>query len=122
MWITLRSADVIELAGAHGLDTVIIDREHTSSGLRDVQEQIVAAQLAGVTALVRPSHIDPHEVGRILDLGADGIVFPMVSTPDEARTAARAMRYPPHGSRGWAGTHARHVRWNASRPARRAYS
>jgi 2-keto-3-deoxy-L-rhamnonate aldolase RhmA len=114
MWITLQSTNVIELAAAHGLDTVIIDREHTSSGLRDVQAQVVAAQLGGMTALVRPSHIDPHEVGRILDLGADGIVFPMVSSVDDARIAARSMRYPPRGSRGWAGTHARHVRWNAS--------
>lgn len=114
MWITLQSTNVVELAGAHGLDTVIIDREHTSSGLREVHDQVVAAQLAGMTALVRPSHIDPHEVGRILDLGADGVVFPMVSSADDARTAFRAVRYPPAGSRGWAGTHARHARWNAS--------
>lgn len=114
MWISLQSTNVIEMAAAHGLDTVIIDREHTSTGLRGVQDQVVAAQLGGMTALVRPSHIDPIEVARLLDLGADGIVFPMVSSVEDAQTAARAVRYPPHGTRGWAGAHARHVRWNSS--------
>lgn len=114
MWITLQSSNLVELAAAHGLDTVILDQEHTTSGLDVVREQIVAAQLGGMTALVRPPHIDPHQVGRILDAGADGIVFPRVSTVEEARTAAAALRYPPHGTRGWAGNHARHVRWNSA--------
>ena len=114
MWMTLQSSNLVELAGAHGLDTVILDQEHTTSGLDVVREQIVAAQLGGMTALVRPPHIDPHQVGRILDAGADGIVFPRVSSAEEARTAAAALRYPPRGTRGWAGNHARHVRWNTA--------
>lgn len=114
MWMTLQSTNLIELAAAHGLDTVIIDQEHTTSGLELVQEQIVAAQLAGMIALVRPPAIDPHHIGRILDAGAEGIVFPQVASVEDARTAAAALRYPPRGTRGWAGTHARHVRWNAS--------
>lgn len=114
MWMTLQSSNLVELAAAHGLDTVILDQEHTTSGLDVVREQIVAAQLGGMTALVRPPHIDPHQVGRILDAGADGIVFPRVSTVEEARTAAAALRYPPRGTRGWAGNHARHVRWNSA--------
>lgn len=114
MWMTLQSTNLVELAAAHGLDTVILDQEHTTSGLDLIREQILAAQLGGMTALVRPPHIDPHQVGRILDAGADGIVFPRVSTVAEARTAAAALRYPPHGTRGWAGNHARHVRWNSA--------
>jgi 2-keto-3-deoxy-L-rhamnonate aldolase RhmA len=114
MWITLQSTNLIELAAAHGLDAVILDQEHTTSGLDAVREQIVAAQLGGMMALVRPPSIDPHLVGRILDAGAEGIVFPRVSSVEDARTAAAAVRYPPGGTRGWAGSHARHVRWNSS--------
>jgi 2-keto-3-deoxy-L-rhamnonate aldolase RhmA len=114
MWITLQSTNLIELAAAQGLDTVILDQEHTPSGLDAVREQIVAAQLGGMTVLVRPPSIDPHQVGRILDMGADGIVFPRVGGVEDARTAAAAMGYPPRGTRGWAGTHARHVRWNSA--------
>ena len=116
MWITLQSANVVEMVGAHGLDTVILDLEHTASSPGDLQPMVVAAQLAGMTALVRPAGADRHEIGRLLDAGADGIVFPMVSSAGEAAAAARAVRYPPAGCRGWAGAHARHVRWTGSRP------
>ena len=109
MWITLQSANVVEMVGAHGVDTVILDLEHTASSPGDLQPMVVAAQLAGMTALVRPAGADRHEIGRLLDAGADGIVFPMVSSAGEAAAAARAVRYPPAGCRGWAGAHARHV-------------
>jgi 4-hydroxy-2-oxoheptanedioate aldolase len=116
MWITLQSPNVVELVGAQGVDTVILDLEHTCSTSADMHSLIVAAQLAGMTPLIRPAGIDHHEIGRLLDTGAEGIVFPMVSSAAEAAAAARAVRYPPAGSRGWAGAHARHVRWTGSRP------
>ena len=116
MWITLQSPNVVELVGAHGVDTVVLDMEHTTSSPADVQGLIVAAQLAGMTALVRPAGLDRHEIGRLLDAGADGIVFPMVSSPQDAAAASRAVHYPPAGDRGWAGAHARHVRWTGGRP------
>ncbi len=114
MWVSLQSTNLIELAAEHRLDTVIIDQEHTTSGLDVIRDQIRVAQLGGVSALVRPPGVEPHAVGRILDAGADGIVFPGISSVEDAHNAAAAMRYPPRGTRGWAGTHARHVRWNSS--------
>jgi len=116
MWMTLESLVVVEMVAAYGIDAVFIDLEHTAAGLADVRAMIVAAQGAGVTALVRPLKIDAHEVGRILDAGAEGIVFAQVTSPEEAETAYRSLRYPPDGTRGWAGMHARHVRWNQSPP------
>ena len=115
MWITLQSPIIIEMAAMHHLDAVIIDLEHSSLGLRDIEQMIVATQLAGMTALVRPSTIDAHEVGRILDSGAEGIVFPMISTKADAAAAAGSLRYPPTGVRGWGGTHTRQVRWSGPR-------
>lgn len=114
MWITLQSTNLVEIAGACGVDAVILDLEHTTSGLSDIHAMIIAAELGGMTALVRPAGIDHHEIGRILDAGAKGIVFPMVSNLTDAETAARSVRYPPRGIRGWAGTHARHVRWSGT--------
>jgi 4-hydroxy-2-oxoheptanedioate aldolase len=111
MWITLESPNVVEMVGAHGADAVLLDLEHTTSSPGELQPLIVAAQLAGMTALVRPAGPDRHAIGRLLDAGAEGIVFPMVSSAAEAAAAARAVRYPPAGARGWAGAHARHVRW-----------
>ena len=112
MWMTLGSPDIVEMAGGHGLDAAIMDLEHTTASLSDVQAMIVAAQGAGMTALVRPSSIDAHQIGRLLDAGAEGIVFAMVSNAQDAQAALASVRYPPHGTRGWAGNHARHVRWS----------
>jgi 4-hydroxy-2-oxoheptanedioate aldolase len=109
--MTLGSANVVELVAAHRPDALILDREHTTSSLSEVQTLILAAQNAHVSALVRVPRTDRHEVGRLLDAGADGIVFPMISSEAEAREAARSVRYPPHGDRGWAGTHARRTAW-----------
>src|SRR4051812_4465503 len=84
MWMTLESAVIVEMVGAYGLDAVFIDLEHTAASLEDVRGMITAAQGAGMTALVRPLSIDPHEIGRILDAGAEGIVFAQVSSPEQA--------------------------------------
>jgi 4-hydroxy-2-oxoheptanedioate aldolase len=111
LWVTLGSADVVELIAAHQPDALILDREHTTTGLSEIQTMILAAQNAGVTALVRVPSADRHEVRRLLDAGAEGIVFPMVSSAAQAREAAQSMKYPPHGNRGWAGTHARRTSW-----------
>jgi 4-hydroxy-2-oxoheptanedioate aldolase len=116
MWMTLESPILVETAGAYGLDAVIIDLEHTSADMTDARSMIVAAQGAGMTALVRPSSHDRHVIGRLLDAGADGIVFAQVTNAEEADAAYRSVRYPPDGTRGWAGMHARHVRWNLTPP------
>jgi 2-keto-3-deoxy-L-rhamnonate aldolase RhmA len=113
MWITLPSTEVVEMAGALGLDCVVVDLEHSSTSLERVQQLVAAAQGAGMTALVRAETPDA-EVGRLLDLGAQGIVFPRISSATQARRAAAAMSFPPDGSRGWSGAHARSVRWTGT--------
>ena len=113
MWITLPSTEVVEMAGALGLDCVVIDMEHGSTGLERAQQLITAAQGAGMTALVRVEAPDA-DVGRVLDLGAEGIVFPRVQSTQQAKQAAAAMSFPPGGTRGWSGAHARSVRWTGT--------
>jgi 4-hydroxy-2-oxoheptanedioate aldolase len=112
MWITLPSVEIVEMAAAHGLDCVVVDMEHASMSLGRVQQLVTVAQGAGMTALVRVESPEA-EVGRVLDLGAQGVVFPTVSTAKQARHTVSGMRFPPHGSRGWSGAHSRAVRWAA---------
>jgi 4-hydroxy-2-oxoheptanedioate aldolase len=50
-------------------------------------------------------------VSRILDSGADGILFPHVETVEHAVAAAHSLRYPPAGTRGWGGAHTRYALW-----------
>ena len=83
------------------VDFVWIDMEHNALTLEAVQNHIIAAQASDTAALVRvPSH-DPAMVKTVLDIGADGIIVPNVKTPEEARQAVAACRYPPEGIRGY---------------------
>jgi len=117
MWITLDSVNIVEMLGAYGVDAVIIDCEHTATGLEEAQNKIVAAELAGMTTFVRPSEVGVAETGRLLTLGAQGVVYSMISTPGDAEAACRAVYYPPRGERGFAGPHGRYARWSSNMAA-----
>jgi 2-keto-3-deoxy-L-rhamnonate aldolase RhmA len=113
MWVTIPSTEIVEMAGALGLDCAVIDLEHTATSLDQVQQLVAAAQGAGMTALVRVPTPD-SDVGRLLDLGVQGIVFPRIASVDHAATAKAAMCFPPTGTRGWSGAHVRTVRWTGT--------
>jgi 2-keto-3-deoxy-L-rhamnonate aldolase RhmA len=101
----------MEIAGAYGMDAAIIDLEHSAIDLQMLEYLITAAQSRQMSALVRPPGMDAAMVSRILDSGADGILFPHVETVEHAVAAARSLRYPPAGTRGWGGAHTRYVLW-----------
>lgn len=88
------------LCGA-GLDFLWIDMEHTALSLDAVQAHIMAAELHGAAALVRVPSNEPVIIKQVLDLGASGIIIPMVQTAGKAHDAVAATRYPPEGVRGW---------------------
>lgn len=83
------------------VDFVWIDMEHNALSLEAVQAHIMATEAHETTALVRVRSHDPAVIKTVLDLGADGIIVPNVRTPDEARRAVAACRYPPEGIRGY---------------------
>lgn len=102
---------IIEIIGAVGVNAVVLDLEHVSYGLDDLQNNAIAAEAADVTSIVRLQEISPTMVTRILDSGVQGVMFPMVNDPETATLAKSCLRYPPHGIRGWGGAHTRHAMW-----------
>ena len=93
---------IVEIIGLSGFDAAFIDMEHTSLDLHDVQACVMAAERVGVTPIVRTPGFDPAFILRLLDMGVQGIQVPHVSSPETAREAVKAVRYPPHGERGMA--------------------
>lgn len=89
---------LVEAMGAAGLDFVIIDMEHTSATLETVAHLLRATGRSAITPLVRVPELDASTIGRVLDLGAAGVVVPHAS-PHSARDAVRFSRYEPSGSR-----------------------
>ncbi len=98
-----RTPDIAVIAEAAGYDALFIDLQHSALDLSETSQICVAARLAGITPIVRvPSH-EPRTVGRVLDGGAQAIIFPDINTGDEARAAAAACRFPPRGTRSMGG-------------------
>jgi len=99
-YVALADPQIIEIMGLAGIDAAFIDMEHTAFDLQIVGEMVRAADLAGVTSMVRVPDNDPKLILRILDMGAEGIVVPHIAGVEGARQAVEAVRYPPLGKRG----------------------
>jgi 4-hydroxy-2-oxoheptanedioate aldolase len=97
---------LVDLAALAGFDYVLIDTEHGHLGFEAVEHLVRAAEAAGVTPLVRASHNAPAEILRLLDMGAQGVMAPQVSSAADAEAAVRAVKFHPRGNRGLAGSRA----------------
>ena len=100
MMITMPDPKLVEVAGLVGFDLVVLDTEHGPGDHLSLGQHIVAARSVGLQVLVRVGH--PAEILRALDLGANGIIAPHVSTVEAAQEVVRAASYPPLGERGFA--------------------
>ena len=114
---TIPSAVVTQAIAAAGADSVIIDMEHGAVDYGSAHAMIAATQGFDCAPLVRISKIDAAEVKRALDVGAEGICFPLARTAEDVRHAIATLHYPPNGVRGF-GPFISHSRWaSASMPA-----
>lgn len=104
-WVTIAEERVVWAIAEAGFDWITIDMEHTPLDWSQVDRLIGFALAAGVTPLVRIPVGDTAHIKRALDLGAFGLVVPMVESVDQAREIISASRYPPQGSRSAAAAH-----------------
>lgn len=92
---------VIEAIGNWGYDFVYLDVEHTSIGVGpELERQIMAARLAGISAVVRLTGTNEVEIRKVLEMGAEGVVIPHVRTREDAAEIVRGAKFPPLGRRG----------------------
>lgn len=100
MTVTLPSADVAAAAAAAGFDFLWIEMEHSPITLESARNIILATRGTPTVPLVRVPVNELWTAKRALDIGALGIIFPFTSTPELARQAVDACKYPPIGKRG----------------------
>ena len=112
MWVCSGSPLIAEICAGAGLDWLLIDMEHSPNGLESVLSQLQAVAAHQVTPVVRVPTNETVTIKQVLDLGAQNLLVPMVSSADEARAAVEAVRYPPRGKRGVGSALARSARWN----------
>jgi 2-dehydro-3-deoxyglucarate aldolase len=99
-WASLASPVSTEVLGYAGFDWVLIDGEHAPNTLESIMLQLMALKDSASAAMVRPEHVDPVLIKRLLDLGVYNFLMPFVQSEAEAAAAVAATRYPPRGIRG----------------------
>ncbi len=92
---------VAETLGHLGYDWVMIDLQHGENNLGNLAGMLTAVSATPATPWVRVVANDAGLIQRALDLGAYGVVVPLVNTPEDAARAVRAAHYPPRGDRSW---------------------
>ena len=91
----------VETLAHLGYDFLVLDTEHGFLGMESLVGLMQAVTGTSTAALVRIRRGALHTVGPMFDIGAAGVIMPMVESAEEARQCAAACRYPPGGTRGW---------------------
>jgi 2-dehydro-3-deoxyglucarate aldolase/4-hydroxy-2-oxoheptanedioate aldolase len=99
-FVNLGSALAAEACALGGVDWLVFDLEHGGTGEEALLPQLLAAEAHGVAGLVRVETPERIRAGRVLDLGARGVMFPRIDTAEQAAEAIAHLRYPPDGDRG----------------------
>jgi 2-keto-3-deoxy-L-rhamnonate aldolase RhmA len=88
-------------AGA-GAEFIVFDMEHNGWELQTIRSVLASSRAADIVPIVRVPTISYHFIAHALDVGAMGLVFPLVNTAEQAREAIACAKYPPIGKRGCA--------------------
>ncbi len=104
--MTWPTAGVAELLSLAGFDFLVIDAEHGFFSIESIEQMVIAADGADIPAIVRVPSCAAAEVGRSLDAGAAGILFPRGDGSATVRGAIESVKYPPRGKRGLGGVRA----------------
>ena len=104
VFTAIPSPYAVELCASAGVDYVCIDTQHGLSGYESLAAEIAACRTGGAAPIVRPAANEFWQIGKALDLGALGVLVPLVSNPEEAAAAVSACRYGPAGRRSYGPT------------------
>lgn len=100
-WLTFEGAASAAVVARAGFDAVTVDLQHGSASLEDLGGLVAAVAPTGAVPFVRLRWNDPGLIMRALDLGARGLICPMVDSREQAEAFVRYCRYPPLGARSF---------------------
>jgi 4-hydroxy-2-oxoheptanedioate aldolase len=102
LWSQSGSPTIVEAAVYAGWSVILIDNEHGFTDLETTIHMIRAVEGAGGHVIVRVPWNDQVYLKRILDIGVQSLMIPMINDKRSAEDGVAACRYPPHGNRGYA--------------------
>jgi 4-hydroxy-2-oxoheptanedioate aldolase len=99
----LTDPSVYELTGLLGFDGIWMDLEHHPTSLETAATLMRAARVGGADVMARPAKGEFMRMARLLEIGAQGIMYPRCESADEAREVVRWAKFAPLGTRGFDG-------------------
>jgi 4-hydroxy-2-oxoheptanedioate aldolase len=103
MWLSLSEPLAAEALASVGWDWLLVDMEHGPIPLGTAAAMVTAMRAGGAVPFVRPAWNESSQIQRVLDLGAYGIIVPVVNTVEDARAVVRDARFFPLGERSRGG-------------------
>lgn len=101
-WGFVPHTSVTEMIALAGFDFEIIDMEHTELNYEKAIHLSMAAEIHGMDTILRVPKLNSSYILRALDIGADGVQIPHITTREDAKKAVSYSRYHPDGERGLA--------------------
>ncbi len=102
MMMEFATTGIGRIAAEAGAEFAVFDMEHTGWGMETVRMLMATSRAADIVPMVRVPTLQYHFIARVLDLGALGLVVPLVADAEQARTVVECAKYPPAGRRGTA--------------------
>lgn len=98
--IQIGHPDITEILSQLDFDYLLIDAEHGPFGIKTMQVMLQAMSGTAAVPIIRAPSNDPVFIKRALDIGACGLLIPLVSSKQDAQNTVSAIKYPPAGIRG----------------------
>ena len=105
-WLSMGSAFAAEVLAEQGFDSLTVDMQHGLNELKDAVAAFQAIRASGVVPLARVPWLEPGIIMKTLDVGALGVICPMINNREQAERFVSFMRYPPEGIRSFGPTRA----------------
>lgn len=100
MIFEFNTTGIARIAAAAGAEFAMFDMEHTGWSLETVRMLLATCRATEMVPMVRVPATEYHFIARCLDLGAMGIMVPMVESAEQAQKIVQSAKYPPVGRRG----------------------
>lgn len=100
-WLSIGSSYGAEIAGHAGFDAVLVDLQHGMTGTESAIAMLQAISATPATPFVRVPRLDSAAIMHAFDMGAYGVICPMIDTAEQAAALVEATRYPPSGNRSF---------------------
>lgn len=101
MYVQLTDISIARIAGLAGYDFIWVDTEHSYMSFETLLGHLMALKTTGTPVVVRLPQDDLTATKKILEMGVDGVIFPMVRSAGEVNRLISSTLYPPYGERGF---------------------